>query len=457
MSQDSSSRQGGTQHEGEIMSETTALERAALAAPSDEQIAQLRAKGTSLVQYKRELNELTRMIEGLEWGSGNQVVKGSNFSVQTRYALAQLCRITGANPMTHIDILGGRPYFNATFWSDRISSDAYFHHFQQESLSPSTEKGLREKAKKFREDAAALKEGNPVKSAEMLTQAIDQEGKADWMAEERRAWDVPEWAQVVVLTTVYRFMEAAPIEQIKSGEIRDFERYLIRVEEVNYAGGRPKERKKNRQTGEWYEYQSDPVGEAEPSKTARTRSLRRCASRAFSAWMQQYEKQISKAEKAVEAEFEVVEEQKQTEAEVLPGSGEPQAVATGAGEPSAARADQAQDLPEVGAEPPQAEPTEEEKQLAAPPPFDRADWHRKYFALLKEAGIDDRVRWQVDNYLPESTKKWEEFNYRKACGILEELIREGAEALAEANTPDHARESLDQAREEKRQRDLGLS
>jgi len=232
----------------------------------------------------------------------------------------------------------------------------------------------------------------------------------------------------VVLTTVYRFMEAAPIEQIKSGEIRDFERYLIRVEEVNYAGGRPKERKKNRQTNEWYEYQSDPVGEAEPSKTARTRSLRRCASRAFSAWMQQYEKQITKAEKAVEAEFEVVEEQRQVEAEVRPGPDEPQAVATGSGEPAAARAEEAQDLPEVGAEPTPAEPTEEEKQLVGPPPFDRVDWHRKYFALLKEAGVEDRHKFQVDNYLPDSTKDFDEHNYREACRILEEFIGEGAEA-----------------------------
>jgi len=331
-------------------------------------------------------------------------------------AFAKFCYLTKANPMIHIDVLGGGPYLNAEYWSDKMNSDPTFIRYEQFPIDRGTEAKWRERAKRLRAQASELKDLEPQRAADFIGKAQYAEDKADWVEEQRIQWEVPDAAPSAYLTDIYKFGNHAPLEKIRSGEIQDFDRYVVKVSEANWAGNKS----------------SDPVGKAEAEKTARTRSLRRAGVRAFSAWLQQYEQEISKVENAMEAEFEIIMDERAEERASLPSSDEPQAVSTSQGEPSVAQEDEAQDLPSatdpaVEEDIPAPEISEEEQSLDEPEPFDRGDWHRKYFALLKEAGIDERKPWQVDNFLPESVTEWEPHHYKTACRLLEEIV-EGARA-----------------------------
>lgn len=305
-------------------------------APTDQEIEAIRQKGAAMAAYQKEVRDIRKLIEGMEWGSGSALVKGSEMSPATRHVVAEFCRITRANPMIHVDMLGGRPYLNAEYWADLINSEPSFHHYEQRDLSPSVEKAMRSRAARHRELADGL-QGE--ERAKRLAYALDLEEEADDVALARAQWSPPEWATVIVETTIHRFMNSAPLAAIQSGEIVDFERYLIQVPECNWAGGRPKAKSKK-----GYEYDPDPIGNEEPAKTARTRSLRRSARKAFSAWMDEYDEQIKKAEQAIEAEWEIIREDQRSERAALPSGDEPQAAQSG-GEPSAARAENGRELP----------------------------------------------------------------------------------------------------------------
>lgn len=300
-------------------------------APTDEEIEQIKSRGKQLIAAKKEANEVFRVLEGLEWGAGTQLVKGSALSEMTRYALAQFCVVTRANPLVHLDILGGRPYLNAQYWADRINSEPLFIQYYQRDISKRAEAALRERGAAHRRVAESLPQ-NSAEAAERIRLALEFEDDADNVALARAQWGVPEWATCAYETTIEKFIPATPIEKIRSGELLDWERYVIKVTECNWAGNKPE--KKKRDGGS---YDADPVGNAEPEKTARTRSLRRCAVRSFPAWMAGYEEQIRKAEEVLEAEWTEIKTGQRIERAALPAPGGPQSVRTGAGEPSAQR------------------------------------------------------------------------------------------------------------------------
>lgn len=416
------------------MSQSTSVARVAQEAtgvghvPTDEEIEGIRQAGKQVAAYRKEVNALYRVLDGLSWGSGKSVVQGSDLSPQTRYAMAEFCRITRANPMQHLDVLGNKPYLNAAYWSDLINSHESFHRYEQRDLSPSVEQALRDRAERHRRRAAGL-EGP--EAAQRLAKALDLEEEADDIATARAQWSPRANATVVIETTIWRFMNAAPMEAIRSGEIVDFERYLVRVTECNWAGGMGDTLANAKK---W-----DPIGDANPGTTARTRSLRRAATKAFSAWMDRYEEQIRKAEEAVEAEFEIITDDARAARASLPGPGEPQAVSTGSGEPSAASSNGALALPIEGrgAPPPAPSP--------APPPapdqpaggFDVSGARKRLFATLRDAGFDGERRkaWQEEHKLPASTNDWTEADYVRAQELLvgphRQRVEEGCTVLGE--------------------------
>jgi len=399
-------------------------------APTDSEIEAIKKQGSQMIAYKDTLRDIERMIDGKEWKAGSSVVKGDSLSPATKHAFAVFCTITGANPITQVDILGGGPYLNAEYWKDKINIDPHHYNFVQRDISPSVEEGLRARAKELRDLAVEIKDANPAKAAELRANAIDKDDEANEIRELRIGYSVPEWAQVVVETTIRRFIKIAPLEKIQSGEITVIEPYLIQVKGCNWAGGRPIQKGKRRD-GSFYEYQPDPVGEAEPAKTAFTRSLRRTANMAYSAWANDFNAQIEKAEKAIAAEFEIISE----ESDGAPAPGEPQAIHTGNGEPEAATEEGAVDLPEAGGisgeqEEPETAPSHSSEE--EPVGFDVNDARKKYFAMLREANLTaDRKNWQVENYLPESTTEWTEDDYETAFGLLEAIINNGGSAKAE--------------------------
>jgi hypothetical protein len=381
--------------------------------PTDAEIEQIRKRGTALVAHRKEIAKLDAQISGLTWGSGSQTVQGASFSPMTRAVLAEFCAITRANPLYHVDILGNRPYLNSNYWSDLINTRPDFHHFEQRDLSPSVEQAIRDRAARHRDIAASIE--GPEK-AQRLAKALDLEEEADDVALARAQWSAPEWAQVVVQTTIFKFIDATPLDAIRSGAITNIDRYIVAVPECNWAGGRPPGKKRDGTT-----YDSDPIGNNEPAKTARTRSLRRAAVKSFSAWMQEYDKQITKAEQAIEAEFTIIREDRAEQRQIANG----QAVQSGSGEPKATTSNGAQSLP-----------TEDATTTPAAPPFDVSDARKAYFATLRDAGIEKdsaRKKWQVDQGLGESTKQWGAAEYGKAMDALLEparaKVRDGVELM----------------------------
>lgn len=412
------------QEEG-IVSDSTAV-AATPRPPADAEIEAIKRAGSALALRTKRVGELERRIDGLTWGTGNQMVRGESLSPAAKRQLAEFCEITGAHVSLHIDMLGGKPSLNAQFWTDRINKDPYFHHYEQRDISPSVEKTLRERAERNMKIAADLQQqGHADAAGKRLAMAYDLIDEADDIAQARASWSPRPTATAVVETKIHRFIPAAPMDKIRSGEITDLEPYIIVVAECNWAGGMGDSMAHAKK---W-----DPIGDANPGTTARTRSLRRAGVKSFSAWMQPYEEQIRKAEEILEAEFEIVLEDRAQARAALPAPGGPQAVHA-SGEPSAANATGAKPLPVEG-EIVQDEPAAGGNQgnpggspEAAPSPaapFDKEDARKKLFAMLRDVGIKDagRKKWAKENGLPESTQQWGQAEFEKAIGILEPQVK----------------------------------
>lgn len=394
--------------------------------PTDDEIEHLRKAGAQLVAHKAALKELEDQIAGMEWGSGNYVTKGSSLSPQTRAALAEFCRITRANPIYHLDLMGSKPYLNANYWTDLANSEPRFHHYEQRDLSPSVEEALRDRAKRHRAAAEELRAaGATQEAAQRVTRALDLEDEADDIALARAQWSPRPTATAVVETTVYRFIHSAPIEAIRRGDITEIDQYIVPVVECNWAGGMGNNMASSKK---W-----DPIGDANPGTTARTRSLRRALVKSLPAWMERHDAQIRKAEEIVEAEWSVIVDDEDRRRASLPGPTGPQGVSTAAGEPTAANARGAAHLPVEG-EPTKRrpEPAPAQGDAGAPDPesWDPTAARRRLFATLKDVGINEGVRkeWAGKHDLPRSTQHWTRDEFERAFNILEETR---AELIAE--------------------------
>lgn len=374
-------------------------------APSDREIERIKQAGAKAVAHRREMTKLHKQLEGLEWGKA--------LSPATRAVFAEFFQVTRANPVAHVDVLGGKIYLNAEYWADKIRSDPYFVDYEQFDISPSVEAAIRERASRMHERADAF----PKDSAEhrqWKSRAFALEDEAEDIAIRRARWSPRETAEVVIETVIKRFLNAAPIEKIRSGDIGGdrLGDYIVEVREANWAGGFGEMKVPKKGGGTYSTY--DPIGDANPGTTARTRSLRRCANKAFSAWMQQYEAQIHKAEEYLEAEYEVISTTQH------PAEGQRLHIGTeDEGGEIVQDAETVEDLP-----------TEE--------PFDRADAHKRYFATLKDAGIPEknRKRWQKEHGLPESSTEFTRDDYDRAQEILVGPVREWVIGYAGRNLED---------------------
>lgn len=408
----------------------------AIRTPTDNEIEEFRRRGAAEVVLRRDMEKLRKQLRGLTWGSGYSIVKGSDFSEMQLAVFAEYCALTGANPLTHVDFVGDGPYLNADYWSDKLNSDPYFIDYSQRDLSPAMEAALRERAESHRSAAAELRQAKQVDEAnERIRRALDVEDEAEDLRLARIGWKAAEWASDVVETTIRKFATFAPIEKIRSGEITDFSIYIVEVKECNWAGNRPRGTKKNGET-----FEADPIGNAEPSKTARTRSLRRCSTKGFSATFAKHDEQIRKAEEALEAEWAEIRSQRSE----LASTGPTRSITAGAGEPTrgngngreirveslegdetAEDTSEAVDRPESeesAASSPESQPEPEPEPAAEPEkdaePFDRIDAQAAFFATLKDAGVKDRRVWMAENDFPSSVRQFTEADFRRARGIL---------------------------------------
>lgn len=350
------------------------------AAGAATEVEQIRDAGRLMVERKRALTELYQEIAGCEWGN----LSGAALSPVARRNLARICQVTGAHPQLHVEILGGKPYLNAQFYMDLAAQDPHYLGSEQVNISPSVEAALRASGDEAENDAKALEgstaPGDQEFVAELRREAAKNRARARRIAIERAEWGAPEWAEQVIITQIRRFRPGAPIAAINRGEVPPDD-FVQEVRECNWAGGRPMaKRKRDNQ-----EYEADPIGNAEPAKTARTRSWRRAARTAFSAWMEPLTEQIEKYEKAIEADYEMVVEDEAEERAALPAANGAQAVRTG-GEPTAAAPAAAKPLPEDPA------PAPAPRSAAAPKAPESPELQaerEKYSTGCQVAGVDE--------------------------------------------------------------------
>lgn len=355
------------------------------------ELEQIREGGRALVEKRKELNKLTRQIEGLQWGN----VNGASLSPAARYALAELVYIARANPQLHIDMLGGKPYLNSQYWADRINSDEYFLGYRQREISTAVTAQLRARAEVALKEAAELADDPDMKAhvQELKNEAYEARRQAREYDTLRAECGAPDFALSVVETVIERFRPGAPLDAITRGEA-DPEHFKQIIIEYNWA---PR-----------LEGTKDPIGLAEPAKTARTRSMRRAAVKGFSAWMVPLEKDLRRIEDAVEAEYRIIDHDERAAAEqrTLP-AGQPQQVQTGSGEP---RQPDAKKGAPSGVEVGNAFADADEKNAAL----------KRFFANLKESGVDsgDRAAWARERGLPESISSWGPQEHSKALELL---------------------------------------
>lgn len=407
----------------------------------------LGAEGRARLERIRETRELSKSIKGIQFGD----VNGAGLPAATRYQIAKMCLVMGAEPSQHVDILGGRPYFNAAYWAEEINSHPRYVNHNQREISERTEEQLRETAAEKEELADDFEEkGLEDRARRVREEAADLLEEATELPLLREKFGVPEWATHAVVTTIERFVSSAPMEEIHAGR-QDPDPWIKEVQECNWAGGKGEHKRKHESDNTSFSW--DPIGDANPGKTARTRSLRRAAVKAFPAWREKFNQYREKIERLIEREQALMAE----EGADVPDGG-PQAVSTGNGEPELASPAEARALPEGGEEPEAV--SEDEASEAEPAPAPSASStapgetddegeddedeelspvdieRRAYFANLRDGpGITEdeaRYAWQEEQGLPSSTKEWELAHWRQANRTLTAEAREEYQQACEA-------------------------
>jgi hypothetical protein len=426
---------------------TTASARAAMA-----ELEQMREHGLVAIERKRAFAAIEKVIDGCEWGT----VKGISLSAATKHALSEVCVVTGANPYIHIDILGGRPYHNAAYWEDLVNQHPHYVDSSQRAITKTVSDMLFRQADQMDAEAATLlADASALESKELREQGIEMRTKAVHTRNEAREverlrvhYGVPDYAEHAYETSIVRYTPDAPLDAIKHGDI-DGTRFLQTISEANWIDTK----------------RTDPVGKSRPDVTARTRSRRRAAKKAFSHWIEPKMQEVERFERAIEAEYRVITSDEHRERLSL-GAGD--AIASGNGEPTATSAARAQPLPVqdrssiamsagdfmTGVQEAQAafdasggdmaaaaaafhgEPTQASQPAPSPQPAaaaddeqtgdltdeERQELRKRLFPNLKENGITDepgRKQWAMDNELPDSTKIWTRADFDEAFRILE--------------------------------------
>jgi hypothetical protein len=161
----------------------------------------------------RERNELVAAIRGTQWGK--------DITPQVARAVAHYCNTNGLDPVRHVEILGGKIYLTAEFYEER---------------------------------GAPLLLTGAVRKAD--PDFINADSRLDKLAAEGDEWAVGESTRRIRLRIQHGVPEKAAAAVVQRFTLESG----AQVIGVNWCGG----------TG-----RRDPVGDAEPSKTAITRAARR--------------------------------------------------------------------------------------------------------------------------------------------------------------------------------------
>lgn len=212
--------------------------------PTDEAVAQTKANLEAFRAQRKEENAVTRAILGSMWGQqlDEHVARG----------IARWCRAHHIDP-TEMDVLGGKPYLNAAYYLRRLSEhdpDAIEYqradHVEHDPrLVTMMEMAIPENA-------------SPADREALEAQQVWARREHFRRQQERIAHGLSDDATAAVVYRVKRRGQDAEV---------------VGADEV--IKGRKKRVKKRDGSG-YFEVDADPVGDANPRKTAETRAARRC-------------------------------------------------------------------------------------------------------------------------------------------------------------------------------------
>ena len=362
-------------------------DRKAVVKHRESSLDRLRKAGSAGKARDREISANAQSMETSGWGK----IMGKPLSEGSRYALARMCHVVKADYTLDIDLLGGHPYLNATYYTRRAQNhERYVGHKYLNILDD---------------------------------------------PEKRKEYGVPEDALGVYVVILTIYIPSAPLAKIRAGKIPFDEsmKWTTTVPGCNWAGN--KRKRKSKKEG-WYTT-DDVIGVSEPDKTARTRAYRKAAANAFGTEFID-EQAIQQAEARMEQDIEegVWSFDNDTVAEddeVIVGDG-------GAAEIVEGDIEAADDIgPDIEPEP-MDDDGQEPMPVETEPEPDRNELRRRYFATLKAAGLyDTRKEWESEQHglgLPASVTEWTvdhfEDAYRAIMDPLEERVRGYCETLGES-------------------------
>lgn len=201
-------------------------------------------KSAMLDQIKAQ-NAMAAQIRGQMWAK--------DASHETIRAVAEYCRQNGLDPVRHVELLGGRVYLTATLYEERAA--------------PLVQRGI-------------LIPHEP--------QFINVDPRLEALANAGDEWAVNERTRRMRLRIEHNVPEKAQAAVVYRIQVASTGRYITGV---NWCGGGVRQR--------------DPVGDAEPTKTAITRAGRR-------AW-----KQVAEVVPSFGAEFDVLEKAAEVTGEII--------------------------------------------------------------------------------------------------------------------------------------------
>lgn len=249
---------------------TTTSTTTAVATQEKPEKSEVAKRVDARVAELRERNALIAAIRGTQWGK--------DVTRDVAMAVAHYCNTNGLDATRHVEMLGGKIYLTAEFYEER---------------------------------------GAPLLLAGEVTKAqpdfINADARLDELAAKGDAWAIEESTRRIRLRIQHGVPEAAAAAVIQKLTLASGTEIIG----VNWCGGGIRGKTK-------WDKEADPIGEAEPSKTAITRAARR-------AWKQIAEviPGYGAAVKPIEAAAKIVSEQlpvsvvdKPHETKALAGSGE---------------------------------------------------------------------------------------------------------------------------------------
>ncbi len=178
-------------------------------------VARFGPEAEARIAENKAKNRMAAAIRGTVWSK--------DLSAEGVYALAEYCRSNGLDPLRHIEVLGGKPYLTATLYEERAA--------------PLIQSG-------------ALIPHEP--------EFINADARLDALAATGDAWAIEESTRRIRARITHAVPEKAAAAVVQRITIASTGRTVVGV---NWCGGGVRQR--------------DPVGDAEPTKTATTRAGRR--------------------------------------------------------------------------------------------------------------------------------------------------------------------------------------